>query len=456
MSRAHRTSWMVAAAVLVSGCGDHPPDPVAPPDGEGAVLPEIEILSGDNQVGLAGQPLPAPLRIRVTDGRGNASAARSIGFSVRTGGGRAVPVRAMTDGDGIGEARWILGLEDGPQQVSAQTDPGVTAIFVAGITAPSQQDVVVVEGARSGAGVQIDGESWIGPVNDFVYASEGPLVAAGDWRDSGPGRNEVVVFRRRGPPRLLRDVGWTPEPDTLRVAAVEPIDLPVTFWLVAGPFDQTRTAVQERVDEATGIFLNQGVGLRIVPEFQDASAVTDSVALAFTCDGREALQAAVGRLDGRINAYVVPTVDGASFRATVCTIDSDFIALGRATSRPTLAHELGHNFGLHHTEGFQGPFEYNLMSRSAGGTDLTEGQAFRVHFDRASAVNTIYGVHDPSIPRRCGPGDFTEECPFQGLDLLDADPPAASVAPRTSVPAVSADPSEATVPACALEGALPE
>lgn len=414
MRHAHRFAPLAAAAVLFSACDDSA-GPVGP--ASDTEFPAIEIVSGNEQVGLAGQPLPAPLRVRVTDARGEPLVARTMGFSVRMGGGTIVPIRVLTDEDGIAEARWILGA-DGPQQVTVQLVPGITALFLAGITSPSQEDVVIVEGIDSDTGVLIDGESWLGPANDLAYGSAGPVVAAGDWRGVNADRNEVVVFSRRGPPRLLRDVVWTPEPDTLRVASPEPVDVPVTFWLVTAPFDERRAQVRERVNEATGIFLNQGVGVGIDAEYRDASAVTADVALDFTCDGRQALESAVGRVEGRINVYVVPRVDGSTLGATTCTVGADFIALARNTDRPVLAHQLGHTFGLDHPSGFQTSYDGNLMRPWSGGTDLTEGQVFRIHFDPRSRLNASYALHDPSILRACDPDDFTDACPYLGLEIL--------------------------------------
>jgi hypothetical protein len=80
----------------------------------------MAIVSGDGQSGAAGQELPQPIVVRVTDADGRPIAGADIEFRVTAGGGQARGVSALTDADGRGSARWVLGtVAAQPQQLRA-------------------------------------------------------------------------------------------------------------------------------------------------------------------------------------------------------------------------------------------------------------------------------------------------------------------------------------------------
>ena len=73
----------------------------------------MEIISGNNQVGTAWQELPEPLKVRVSHPNGGASVANvEVWWLVIGGGGKANPEVSKTDANGIATTEWNLGMGD--------------------------------------------------------------------------------------------------------------------------------------------------------------------------------------------------------------------------------------------------------------------------------------------------------------------------------------------------------
>ncbi len=84
----------------------------------------VSLASGDGQTGVAGEILPAGLKVRVIDGSGEPAAGIAVTFLVTEGGGSFVgtgtPLAiAATDPEGIANVAWRLGPNLGVQRVSA-------------------------------------------------------------------------------------------------------------------------------------------------------------------------------------------------------------------------------------------------------------------------------------------------------------------------------------------------
>lgn len=97
---------MTLLAALACG-GD---DLVLPSDGSPAssTPTQLQMASGNGQVGVAGSPLPSPVRVRLLDELGNGMAGQTVTWVVSTGGGSATP-QSTTDSEGYAEATWTLG-----------------------------------------------------------------------------------------------------------------------------------------------------------------------------------------------------------------------------------------------------------------------------------------------------------------------------------------------------------
>ena len=117
------------AAVATLACGGD--DLVLPTDETPlSRLPtELEIYSGNGQVGTAGVALAAPVVVQVVDQEGAGLAGQTVSWSVATGEGSVTP-SSVTNADGYASASWTLG-NPGPNTLTA-TVAGLGAVtFIA-------------------------------------------------------------------------------------------------------------------------------------------------------------------------------------------------------------------------------------------------------------------------------------------------------------------------------------
>lgn len=128
-------------AALAAGCsGGDQAAPAAPV----MAIAKANTLSGDQQVGIAGRELGAPLRVMVTR---DDVPVPGVPVYWRTSEGELTPAGAVTERDGISSARWRLQLLFAQQVATAALDstgpPGV--IFTAIATPnPSARNTILV------------------------------------------------------------------------------------------------------------------------------------------------------------------------------------------------------------------------------------------------------------------------------------------------------------------------
>lgn len=118
---------------------------------------QLRAASGNNQSGVAGAPLAAPLVAIVTDAVGNPKAGVTVTFTVASGGGSLSATSGITDASGQASVQWTLGSGTGPQAVVA-TSPGLPAVtFNANSGASTSASVTIVSGNNQVAspGVQL-------------------------------------------------------------------------------------------------------------------------------------------------------------------------------------------------------------------------------------------------------------------------------------------------------------
>jgi hypothetical protein len=96
-------------------------------------------VSGDQQSGVVGTLLVAPLVVRVTDTFGNPVAGSTITFGPASGDGSVFPTQATSDSNGTAVTEWTLGSSQGSQSVGASIESGPMVIFTA--TATNQNGV---------------------------------------------------------------------------------------------------------------------------------------------------------------------------------------------------------------------------------------------------------------------------------------------------------------------------
>ncbi len=99
------------------GCGSDLLLPDPPGGGENVVLSKLD---GDNQVGVVGEQLQQPLRVKVMTARELPVIGREVEFVFTSEAGEVTPAQAFTNSLGEATANWKLGPGPGAQTVVAQ------------------------------------------------------------------------------------------------------------------------------------------------------------------------------------------------------------------------------------------------------------------------------------------------------------------------------------------------
>ena len=151
----------------------------------------LEIVSGNNQKGVAGQILQERLKVKVTFNR-KAIEGKAVTFAVSTGGGRFVKTNGVTDRHGIADTKVELGNGTGTQTFTAKiVNPVKTVTFTA------TPIVNVLDQYNGGSATSQVWEKYIGQRNDasipdivdYSYAGFG-----GDGSEGIPTVNNLTIY----------------------------------------------------------------------------------------------------------------------------------------------------------------------------------------------------------------------------------------------------------------------
>jgi hypothetical protein len=137
------SSYRAPALLLVTsilGCSSS--DLVLPQAGTDI---HLTVVSGNQQTGSVGEPLPKPLTIELRDDQGHVVIGRKVAF-VATGGPASAtlsPATAVTDGDGQAVGQWVLGTTPGTytseaRVLAAESDAEDAELPMAEFTASAQ------------------------------------------------------------------------------------------------------------------------------------------------------------------------------------------------------------------------------------------------------------------------------------------------------------------------------
>jgi len=145
--------------------------------GRASIPDALTILSGNNQSGSPGAPLPDSLRVKLTDRFGNPVSGVAITFSANPGAGTVNPTVVTTDANGRAATRWTLGSTGGPQSVTV-TGGGFTQTFIGGANV---RYTSISAGGRSTCGISTDNVMLC-----WGYNGEGQLGIGQGAVGSGP------------------------------------------------------------------------------------------------------------------------------------------------------------------------------------------------------------------------------------------------------------------------------
>lgn len=284
-------------------------------------------------------------------------------------------------------------------------------------------DSLTVNNSVNEVGVLIDGQDTGNTVNDRGLTTSGSNNVSFDLGNldsaTSPNRNEVIAFGTgRAPTRL--DTPWTSGSDDFTVDLGGKISVPVTVWIVQGPFADQRDHAIDACIQTSVTWDAERMGIRF-SQFQIRDATTDpdidnAILNSTGGDNRnwDDFSNDIGFDANRINVYWINTVEGST-----TTGWSDFggrIVMGRNTGDELLPHEIGHALSLRHPSGCgaNNPnFDpTNVMWPCSNTREfLTEGQVFRAHFNPTSSINALYNARPNQPTANCVGAANTAECP---------------------------------------------
>jgi Domain of unknown function (DUF4082) len=109
-------------------------------------------ISGDNQTGGTGTPLPNPLVVRIVNAQNNPQPGVTVNFAVIKGGGSVSPVSAVTDATGQASTILTLGsVPNGPDgMIVSATASGIGSITFSATAIPANPNAIYLENQNPG------------------------------------------------------------------------------------------------------------------------------------------------------------------------------------------------------------------------------------------------------------------------------------------------------------------
>jgi hypothetical protein len=318
---------------------------------------------------VAQEVIPRP-SVRIRDAFGNPVPGILITWSIVQGAGTVVGGPTTTDTEGrTTVGGWILGPEQGVNQLRARTPNGIIATFTAtsiGIPSALEPAVATVQQGFSSFPVPLtarvrvrdaEGGNVVGiPVvfrvvggggsikGDTVATGSDGVAALGDWRLDAAGSSTVEAFVPGFPgPVVQFQASGTVSPFTidLRFIGVPPADLRDEFVRAAMRWMQV---IVGDLPDATVSLAAGGGGQCLAPQMPAVNGIVDDMIIfanIATIDGPGNILGSAGPCDQRPNGDKFPTVGYMQFDvadAALYNADGRFFSIA--------AHEMGHVLGI--------------------------------------------------------------------------------------------------------------
>lgn len=292
---------------------------------------------------------------------------------------------------------------------------GMVSLIVLCAVSSGCDSLRIHNGSGNPVGLLIDAQNSSGFVNDHATVTSRSEIATTNYRSSADS-NEVLGFTMDRPPTYV-STPWTPQRDTFDVTFQPLIRIPVTVWIIKGPFSQQRLHAIEACIRTSAIWHAERMGVEFSPfEVRDATGDPEASAHYAFPNGDvgdsvwQPLRDDIGFVPNRLNIYWVDTVNGMTGSGW-----SNFgaqIVMGKNSGVELLSHEIGHAFSLTHTNG-DANFDVQNIMASASNTRqfVSEGQLFRSHLNPMSALNALYNSRPGEITRNCPYGASGPLCP---------------------------------------------
>ncbi len=231
--------------------------------------------------------------------------------------------------------------------------------------------------------------------------------------------NEVVAFTAdRAPAYKAVAGGWTAQPGAVTVNFSPLVNLPVKVWVLCadpncGPLPATASSeIVTKLAAANALFAAQSAGISL--DLTGPNLITDLTAnqakktayqdFSTTQQCSAFPDLVTGNLDRHaMNLYVVRSVDNEFSRGDTCWLPNVMV-LGHLFNGGLVAHEVGHNHWLEHAEFFPELATLGLKNIMHGLSSqrayFSEGEVYRMHFEKQSVLNRASRVYsDPPVRR---------------------------------------------------------
>jgi len=269
--------------------------------------------------------------------------------------------------------------------------------------------------------------------NDEVLRTTGQLALPNVPAASGC-NSEIAVFAAENGMALSTPVTtWTDDDGDVHTITMPPIiNVPVSVWIAHAP-----AAVQAPLDMANAIkiYRDNKVGVQFVATYQDVSFNPAAVTtIGRGCDAIGAIRISAWYTPNRLNIYYVkgplpqdaPGMNCDHFGDGNIRGDANITFIGARANLASLAHEIGHAFGLRtgkeggHTNALKGFDENNVMWGGGKPTrsHFSLGQVFRMNTqaDEWGGTMLIANGLRSGPGRACPPLTTSDLCPPLALD----------------------------------------
>jgi hypothetical protein len=280
---------------------------------------------------------------------------------------------------------------------------------------------------------------------EWLFKSTGTTVFPENLLPAAGCNSEIAIFSKKHAMKWETAVPWTNSLGDVHTVTLDPlIDVPVHIWV----FDDAMAAIaQQHIDAARDLYLENRLGVRFIANIRKLSDVsTDPNApqvvrngidsTGTTCLALDPIKAASFHTAKTLNIYYVDrpmTGKNCAIRPTpgICSTDTtafppgdaNITYVGTVANGTTVAHEIGHAYGLRpakcngHTDGVPGFGPSNIMftGGSVPRTSFTPGQAFRMntHIDVWGGTMLIPNNIPGRTPRSCMPNSPPSDlCPL--------------------------------------------
>lgn len=288
-----------------------------------------------------------------------------------------------------------------------------TLLIVVLISLGCGDKVTIGNSAGNEHGLLVDGQNTSGHVNDRVRVSGNTAIDVGKLVASSS-TNDIIAFTQNRPP-AMKSANWTSGKDTEAITFSGNINIPVTVWIVKGPFSNQRTKAINACIYTVGRFDAERVGVGFSDfEIIDKTGMTDAsdfYHFSTTADPQD-WKDDVGWKNDRVNIYYLETVSGSSTTGRAVGF-THFIVLGKNFGDIAVVHEMGHSFSARHksasdfdTEAIMWPF----YTTADPWEFFSEGELFRMHVNTTSALNDVYNARPGQLQRTCVGDVSSDEC----------------------------------------------